>query len=162
MRGSISAAMSSDASHGSMAGLRELEAVVSTNWENLLVDKTTTTVEKLKQWSKPIYEWFAGEPRHPLHAFNGNKSAETSANFSVHWHATFGKLNRQIRLQGSCVCGEVDTPGSVNNACALHGASVSLPDLLWEIIKVVHPVFDDKFMSFANVLLDESAKGRVT
>ena len=161
VKGSINAALSGDAANGASAGLQQLEAAVSTNWTNLLVAKDTTPIDKMKEWVKPLADWLRSEPRHPLRAFEGNKGgADEKVSMSVHWHTTFGQLCAQVRLHG-CVCAQLGGPTSFNSACGLHGPQVALPDLLWEVIRVVHNVFDDKFMSFANVFLDESVKGRV-
>lgn len=152
VRGSINAAMSADASNGCSAGLQELEAAVTSNWNNLFADQSKNGVEKMKSWWKPLETWIMSEPAHPLRAMD---FAGPDGEFSVLRHTTFGKLHAQVRVQ--CTCN--DTEGTTNANCCLHGDQIALTDLVWEIVKVTHEVFNDQFMSFANVFLDETVRG---
>ena len=156
VRGDINAAMSADASNGCTAGLQELEAAVASNWSNLFKDQSTSALEKLQAWYKPLDDWIRSEPCHPFRSMR-SESESTPPVFSVQSHATFGRLHAQVRVQAFCPC----NGNTKESTCALHGEQVALTDIIWEIVKVVHTVFDDKFISFANLFLDETVKGKV-
>ena len=145
--------MTTDALNGCSAGLSELEAAVTSNWSNLFRDESMDAVEKMKSWWKPLQDWISSEPTHPLRALDRQGLDDP---VYVIGHSTFGRLHAQVRLQCACTDGE----SAPNINCCLHGKEIALTDLLWEIIKVVHQVFDDKYMSFANVFFDETVKGQ--
>ena len=76
-------------------------------------------------------------------------------------HATFGKLKALI-MNSACTCSPHgdDDKTLMTSACLIHCQQPQLADILYEVIRHVHEVFGDKFMCFANLFFDETARGR--
>ena len=151
MRANLGAALREDAAGGSAAGLSKLEAAVASYSEKLLEDSQTSVKDKLMTLCPVVTNFLGSEAVNPLKA--GNPLSVTS-------HSAFGKLKAMIL--SSCTCcanGMVD--GDDMHMCMFHSPEIQLSDVLYEITKNVHSIFDDKFICFANLYLTQTVSGRV-
>ena len=146
------------------AGLESLEAAVSSNCEKVLLDSKTTSGDKLVQLVAPVQSWLSSEPSNPF------ESSAISSNVTK--QATFGRLNASVLL--ACTCpkqtgeslsalikhgGAIVT--DVSATCCLHSSEVQLADVIFEISKAVHSVFNDQFLTFAHVYQDSLTAGNM-
>ncbi|CAK9064351.1 unnamed protein product, partial [Durusdinium trenchii] len=151
MRGSLEAAMHADAAGGACAGLQNLEAAVSMHQETNTANKLNVN-DKLKQWAPAVEQWLSGEAQSPLRSDNPLK---------VSLHASFGKIKASV-LYSSCTCRRgasgnsgVEKDGETST-CSIHADKVVLTDVMFEVAKQVHEVFNDQFIAFANLLAEET------
>ena len=146
------------------AGLESLEAAVSSNCEKVLLDNKTASGEKLLQLVGPVRSWLSSEPLNPFES--------TAVSSDVTKQATFGRLNASVLL--ACTCpkqtGEslsalIKCNGAVvsdvSATCCLHAPEVQLADVIFEISKAVHGVFNDQFLTFAHVYQDSLTSGNM-
>ena len=159
MKANIGAALSADAAAGSAGGLRELEAAVSSHCEKLLEDSETPVKDKMLDFCDSVTDWLVSEGVNPL---------TTDSPLKVTTHSTFGKLKATIMALCTCTGKACDQDGGDGDAksistnrhqCLLHADEIQLSDVLYEITKTVHSVFDDRFMSFANLFLSQTVSG---
>ena len=149
MKANIGAALRADAAGGSAAGLSQLEAAVSSHCERLLEDAETPMKDKLINVCDSVTAWLVNEGVNPL---------LTDSPLKVATHSTFGMLKATILSQCTCSGGDVKSTAEVHQ-CLLHAENIQLSDVMYEITKTVHSVFDDKFMSFANLFLSQTIAG---
>ena len=133
----------------------QLEATIANQGEKLLMDQGTSLNDKLNQCCASFEQWIVSEPGLLL-----NSATDL---LTVAKHTTFGRLKAQV-LMSSCSCPDA-SKGSIvkpNPQCALHAEEVSLTDVLFEIIQVVHDVFPDDFMCFAHLIASRTVEGMHT
>ena len=118
------------------------------------MNKGSSLNDKLNQCCAAFERWVVFEP--------GMSLTSSHDLLTVAKHTTFGRLKAQV-LMSSCICPDA-WKGSVvkpNPQCALHAEEVSLTDVLFEIIQVVHDVFPDDFMCFAHLITSRTVGRRV-
>lgn len=150
--------MQADTAGGASTGLQNLEAAVSMHvQEKDDASNKLSVSERLKQWAPAIEHWLAGEAQSPL---------RTDSPLKVSLHSSFGKLKASV-LYSSCSCrcgrglakeGDSCKDGDIKS-CTIHSDQVVLSDLVFEIAKQVHEVFNDQFIAFANLLAEETVSG---
>ena len=150
----MNAALQADAQAGSTStcGVDQLEATIANQGEKLLMNKGSSLNDKLNQCCAAFERWVVFEP--------GMSLTSSHDLLTVAKHTTFGRLKAQV-LMSSCICPDA-WKGSVvkpNPQCALHAEEVSLTDVLFEIIQVVHDVFPDDFMCFAHLITSRTVEG---
>ena len=144
MKKNLGAAMQEDAADGSRAGLRRLEAAVASHYESLLEDSATSVKDKLSEVCGAATSWLSTEGVNPL---------KSTSPLAVTTHSAFGKLKAMVLASCTC-CASVDC-----NQCVFHASEIQLSDVMFEITRNIHHVFDDKFMSFANLFLAQTVSG---
>ena len=146
MKASMGAALRADAAGGSSAGLRQLEMAVSSHCERLLEDSDTPMKDKLIDCCDAVVAWLNMEGVNPL---------TTATPLQVSSHSAFGQMKATVLTQCTCTgSGDAD-----KQSCMLHASEISVSDVTWEIAKVVHNIFNDQFVTFANLFLSQTVGG---
>ena len=122
-------------------------------------DDTMDSNAKLSLFVGSVRKFLAGEP-------GKAKVLGGGLDGSVSSHATFGRMKATVMM--SCTCNHMKGGGNDPNpkgaqgaVCCLHIDSPSLADLIFVLSSTVYSVFDDSFMCFANLLVDNVSSGMV-
>ena len=124
----------------------ELDKLVATS--DSLTDNSINLTDKLTMFGTSVESWVARE-------VDQNKVLE--AGTPVTSHATFGHMKAEVLM--SCTCSH-STTNMGGKSCSLHCEHPSLADIVFTIAQAVHPVFNDGFMCFANLLIDHVGSGQ--
>ena len=122
-------------------------------------DDTMDSNAKLSLFVGSVRKFLAGEPG-KANVLGGGLDGSVSS------HATFGRMKATVMM--SCTCNHMKGGGNDPNpkgaqgaVCCLHIDSPSLADLIFVLSSTVYSVFDDSFMCFANLLVDNVSAGMV-
>ena len=162
MQITLGAAMMADAQAGGACatGVDQLEAAVASSCEKMMLDADTAVNEKMVHFL-PDFEQFTSSE--PLLSFG-----DAEGILAVTQHATYGRMNALILTSCSCNPGgpsgiaatnKAANPNQSQTSCVLHAETVQLSDLVYEITSVIHQVFTDQFMCFAQLLRERCVAG---
>ena len=135
-------AMTTEGSVGDNAhGIEQLVTSCESSFSDVAIEKS----QKLLLFSQHVKAWLRKEP---------TKILQGDQPLSVNGHATFGQMKAVILMTCTCSQSQGDRSG-----CALHCHDPSIADLVFTVAQSVHPVFNDGFLCFANLLMDQVSKG---
>ena len=122
-----------------------LDQLVAGSSEKSFADETLSIASKLGLFSEHVRKWLLAEP---------TKISELLAPTAiVSAHASFGHMKASVLM--SCTCSH----SGDRTSCSLHCDSPPLADIVFVLSTAVHPVFNDGWMCFANLLLEHCSSG---
>ena len=152
MKGQVASAMQADAADGASTGLRRLEQAVADNFECVYASTSADKRQKLVDFASSVGSWLVSEPGNVL---------RSSSPLSVTCHATFGRLKAEVLLSCTCSSDASAADGASRANCSLHTEKPALSDLIYEVTRHVHGVFNDRFICFTNLFAETLSTGRL-